>query len=95
MAITSLVLGIVGLVCWLLFPINFLLSPISALLGLIAIILGALAFKKPGENRGMCITGITTGGLSVLFFIGLLIIAGVVGATWFLAHFPSGLPFLY
>lgn len=91
MAITSMVLGIVGLACWFLLlpPLNFLASPVLALLGLVAIILGALALKKPGENRAMSVTGITTGSISILFFIGLIFIVIV---AFLLAGI--GIPFL-
>ena len=77
LAITSMVLGIVGLVlCWFIY-----IGLPAALLG---VILGFIALNKvkagTGGGRGMAVTGIVCGfiaiGLVVVVFVGFLAILG-------------------
>ncbi|XKH50515.1 DUF4190 domain-containing protein [Chryseomicrobium palamuruense] len=67
LAVTALVLGIIGLV---LFMVPFLPYPLAIL----AIIFGLIGMKKP-IKKGLAITGLVTGlitiGLKVWFWIGV------------------------
>lgn len=79
LAITALILGIIGLVLlWV--PI------LGALLGLVGLILGIVALKKR-QSKGLSLTGLITGGvaliiggiITVAFFITLAFAGGAVG----------------
>ena len=66
MAIASMVVGIVSLIfCWAAF--------FGLVAGVTALVLGILGLKKP-IGKGMAITGIVTGGLSILINIIFVII---------------------
>jgi len=74
--ITSLVLGIIALIC-------FCIWYISIPCGILAIIFGVLGLK--GTTRGMAIAGLVTGGIglviSSLIIISLFAVGFVIGIT--------------
>jgi hypothetical protein len=67
LAITSLVLGIISLI------MVCCCAYVSPLLGIGALITG-FSGKSKGQSNGMCLAGIITGGLAILFSIILLIL---------------------
>jgi hypothetical protein len=81
LAIASLVLGILGLIC-------------SILAGIPALILGIISLKKidrsPGlQGRGMAIAGIVLGGLSILLVPVISVVAGFLVPTMMMRSGPS------
>ena len=81
LAITALILGIIGLVLlWV--PI------LGALLGLVGLILGIIALKKR-QSKGLSLTGLITGGvaliiggiITVTFFVGLALLGSAGGSA--------------
>jgi hypothetical protein len=90
MAISSMVVGIIGILCsWVIF--------FSIPLGVAALVLGILEFKKikdgaaSEKGRGMAIAGIILGGLTLAGAI-IYIIVIVVSAVSFTTIFSSMMP---
>lgn len=78
MAVTSLVLGIVGLVLGLIPIVGWFLMPAWIL----AIIFGAVGIKQ-SQSKGMSYTGLSLGIVTIIYKIGfwLLVAAGVISST--------------
>lgn len=69
LGLTSLILGIVGVV------FSFLVSFVGLLLGVAAIVLAVLSRKREPAGRGMALGGLITGIVAVVLAIALIIIA--------------------
>ena len=77
LAITSMVLGIAGIVLAWIPGVNWVALP-AAIVGLI---LGIIALKK-GQPRGMALTGIILGAIAIIFaIIGIILFVAVIGAV--------------
>lgn len=74
LAIASMITGIVSL-----FLIGF--TFFSLALGIVALILGIMGLKKP-TGKGMAIAGIATGGLTILIFIIILVVAVMISSMY-------------
>ncbi|MBK0420716.1 DUF4190 domain-containing protein [Leucobacter sp. CSA2] len=75
LAISSLVLGIVGVV------FSFLVSFVGLVAGVVGLVLGILARKK-GQPKGMSLTGIILSAAAiVLAIISMIIVAMFIGAA--------------
>ena len=91
MAISAMVVGIVGILCSWVIVFSFPL-------GVTALILGILEFKKIKDGaanekgRGMAITGIILGGLAIfgaLVYLIIIVVMAVSSATIFSSLLPS------
>lgn len=73
MAIASMVLGIVAVLFSFIPVVNLL----SFLLGIAAVVFGIIALKKNSASKGMSITGIITGAVSLFIAMLVLILFGM------------------
>ena len=82
LAITALVLGIVGVVCSWVIVLNFAL-------GIAALIIGIIEFKKISagtsspKGRGMALAGIILGSVAIFAAIIYVIVISVTAASFF------------
>lgn len=104
LAVTSLILGISGVVvdlasggpilctmcCWFLAPLSWGVSGLGGVLGLVAMVLGFSA-RKAGNRSGMSTGGIVTGGIA-LALAALGIVLTIAFPAAFLANAPKVAP---
>ncbi len=84
LSLTSMILGIVSLLCSCISLGTWCVAPIPFLCAIGAIVTGFLGMNKGG--KGMAITGICCGGGSILLTIGLTIASFFLGAILQAAH---------
>ena len=96
LAITSMVLGIVSIVCSWVIGLNFAL-------GIAALVTGIIEFKKIGagessaKGKGMALTGIILGSLAILgavIYVIVIAITAVSASSW-LPFFFNNLDIAY
>lgn len=77
-AVASLITGLASL----LFSFIPFVNVLCFILGVAAIVLGIIALKKSATGKGMSITGIVTGGFSLLISVTVLLMLGALMAAW-------------